>query len=246
MKPQIRLLSKPLRGIAFALVAAAGIFSIMATNGTPTPTANFKEFSVYPQERCPSTDVRAHWSTSPATDILIKYGDQVVRQGPTGDYVIAAASLNSLPNDVEIEFRIDRDGGEVKKVRIHTIRGIEYYSRTGLNVATTTYRYQVALPPETWDPKIYTYSLELTAPRDYTCTGSITQHFLTWQYDKGMATSGYLVKENGFKASFEPQVQAAGDWYFSLMNPDNDMTCPGWKLKNFNPTVFYGVGCVEP
>ena len=238
--------SKFLRPISIAIVILLGVTTIIASNCNGVKkTSNFKDISVYPLERCPGTDVRAHWTTSPPTNIIIKFNGHTVEQDPSDDYVIYANDLDRLENQIKVEFRINCDDCEVREFTIRTIRDIEYYSRFGASLRDTNYRYLVTLPIQVWDENIYTHNLELSTPRIYKCTDSVTDYYYNWQYDKGRENSGYLNSNNGFRESFSHPLQAAGDWYFSIIQPDNEITCPGWKSNKFHPTVKFGVSCIK-
>lgn len=212
----------------------------------PGKTANFKECKVWPQFRCPDDEVRASWSTSPNTSIKITIGGNTVSKPGHGDLVMSAADFNAYGDVVDIKFKIDIPGGEQRTIRVETIRGFEEYARDGLAVtgSTTPYRYKVDLPAQTWSDDIHVYALTLVKPKSYRCGGSSQETSFKWQYDKTMAISGYLLKENDFQKTFDnPQPKAAGTWYFTIQNPSDDRSCPGWKEIDKIPRVTFRVAC---
>jgi len=254
MKRLHSIASKLLRTASISIVVLLGVTTIIAsnfngpsnTNPTPDPSNSksvFKEISVYPTKRCPGTDVRAHWVTSPAKNIIIKLAGQTIEKGPRGDYVFMGQDLDSHQNIVEVEFRIDCNDCDVKKFKIQTSRGMDYYKSFGASLRDVNYRYRVILPPKEWDDKLVTHNIELSKPKIYTCSNSLTEHNLNWHYNKGRDSSGFLNKENGFRESFSRTIQTSGDWYFSISSPDNEYTCPGWELNTYNPSIIFGVSC---
>ena len=229
--------------LLFAVVIIVGIITIVSSDDGEK-TENFKECNVLPQFRCPDDDVRAHWSTSPDTPIKIIYEDKEVEKEGHGDYVISAADVNSLPDPFTVTLKVNTPNGESREFKIETVRGLETYLRTGLRIEET-FRYKIDMLPEIWSDDIIVHSIKLTNPRYYTCTGSLDQHNLQWQFDKGTTISGYLVREGGFETSFDPQPTISGTWYFTIQNPSSELYCPGWKLTSteLSPQVEFTVSC---
>lgn len=214
---------------AVCLIIFAGIISGMTTP-PPPPGANFKTFVVNPLFRCPNTDVRISYSTSPDTEVIITFGGQSVTAPGHGDYVIPADTINDLGDEVTVNVKINAQNGESRNPTIKTLLRATKIIRTGLRLTDNQYRFEIEMPDEAWDDNIYINRLELISPRFYTCTGSTTEHKINWQYDKGIYVSGYLTKDNGFAISLSPEVQAQGSWFYTFQNPSNDIYCDGWKL----------------
>jgi len=213
-------------------------------NGCPraTPTSNFKELKVAPLFRCPDTDVRVHWSTSPPHDIKIILENHERLQGPEGDFAIPADDVNRLPSDSTITFKIDVAGGEEQKKAIHTFHEVEQVERTGLPIEGTS-RFKVDLPEEVWDPKLEIRRVTLVSPRSYTCNQPNGETTALWQYDKTALVSGILTRDNAFLSTSGLPAPAAGVWFFTLQNFPQDQTCPGAKSLSLNPTISFTIGC---
>ena len=215
--------------IAICLIFIAGILSSMST--TPPPSgANFKYFVVNPLFRCPNTDVRISYSTSPDTEVIIKFGDQTETAPGHGDYVIPANIINSFGDELDVSVTINAENGESKNVTIKTLLRATKIIRSGLRLADNENRFEIEMPDEAWDDNIYVNKLELVSPKYYTCMGSLDEHDINWQYDKGIYVSGYLTKDNGFANSLSPDVQAQGSWFYTFQNPGDDRFCDGYKL----------------
>lgn len=239
MKQQKEKLIFKYRTIISTIVLAA----IIASAACKPETANFRECEVWPEQRCTNDSVRAHWTTSPDTPIKIKYPGKEISAPGHGDHLISASDFNALPSEVDIVFKIDIEGGEERTKKVRTIYGFDTYERTGVDVGD--YRYKVDLPPQIWSEDIHVYKLELIFRKSYQCTGSLIEHDLKWQFDKGMNISDYLLPDNEYQISFDPQPKAAGVWYFTLENPGDEHSCAGWELLNLTPIVEFTVGCIQ-
>ncbi|HAN17917.1 MAG: hypothetical protein A2X13_10615 [Bacteroidetes bacterium GWC2_33_15] len=225
----------------FFVIVIIGLITIIATNGEKT--VNFKTVKVYPLFRCPKDDVRAHWTTSPDTPIKIIYNDETHDAPGSGDYLINAEDVNALPNPVVITLKIDASNGESREFTVETIMGIETYSRTGLYISDTRYRFRIEFIPEIWSNDIIVHKIQLQYPQKYTCIGKPDEYLINWQYDKGTAVSGYLTADNGFQAGFDPQPTISGIWYFTMLNFGDEKYCPGWDTFPKAPTVVFQVSC---
>ena len=213
----------------------------------PRRTANFKECEVYPEQRCPDDEVRAHWSTNPDTPIKIRYAGNEVSEDGHGDYVIDASDVNSYPDPLEIEFQIDVSGGERRKKVVNTIHGYENIYRTGTEEDAANYIYKVILPDQVWSDDIYVYAITLISPKGFNCTDRMGgrpfyYHSFKWQFDKTIYVSDYLSNDNNYEFDFsDDPVQAQGVWYFTLTNPEPN--CLEWEGLIKAPTLSFKVAC---
>jgi hypothetical protein len=212
---------------------------LFGCDGPASPAVTFKLIQLYPTFRCPKTDLFAQWITHPPTKIEIHVNGELWKTGPDqGSYKISADVIDDLALDeVEVKFvPITSQSREEPTFTIKTFFHNMQVIVSPAQVPTDTKKYTDELPDELWDDNIFVDEVSLIGPKEYECSfdDPRTKHH-EWSVDKGM--SGLLLKKEEFKATFNPEVQAQGEWIYKT-NAACALSKPSYNSPQFTLNCF--------